>query len=61
MMDLLRMFGCMNVHLQLSLKVLYFRTFVYHSLSYEDLLEVFMSLNGDTGDIYAAQCSCVSG
>jgi len=55
------MFGCMNVHLQLSLKVLYFRTFVYHSLSYEDLLEVFMSLNGDTGDIYAAQCSCVSG
>ena len=46
---------------QLSLRVLYFQAFVYHSLSCEDPLEVFVSLNGDTGDTYAAQCSCVSG
>ena len=46
---------------QLDLRILYFRAFVYHSLSCEDPLEVFVSLNGDTGDTYTAQCSCVSG
>ena len=44
-----------------NLKVLYFRGFVHHSLSCEAPLEVFVALNGDTGDVYSAQCSCVSG
>jgi len=39
---------------QLSLRALYFQAFVYHSLSCEDPLEVFVSLNRDTGDTYAA-------
>ena len=45
---------------QLNLRVLYFQAFVYHSLSCKDPLEVFVSLNGDTGDTYAARCLCVS-
>ena len=44
-----------------ALKVLYFRAFVYHSFTCDDALEVFVSLNSKTGDVYAAQCSCVSG
>ena len=45
----------------LHLRVLYFRAFVHHSLSCDSPLEVFVSLNGDTGDVYAAKCNCVSG
>ena len=45
----------------IALRVLYFRAFVYHSLTCDSPLEVFVSLNGDTGDVYSAQCSCVSG
>ena len=45
----------------LHLRVLYFRAFVHHSLSCNSPLEVFVSLNGDTGDVYAAKCNCVSG
>ena len=46
---------------QLNLKVLCFCEFMYHSLSYESPLQVYVALNGDTGDFYSAQCSCVSG
>ena len=45
----------------LNLKVLCFRGFVHHSLSCEAPLQVYVALNGDTGDVYSAQCSCVSG
>ena len=45
----------------LNLKVLYFRAYVYHSFSCDSPLEVFVSLNADNGDVYSAQCSCVSG
>ena len=41
--------------------LLYFCEFVHHSLSCEALLEVFVALNGDTGDVYTTQCLCVSG
>ena len=46
---------------KLNLKVLCFRGFVHHSLSCESPLQVYVALNGDTGDVYSAQCSCVSG
>ena len=45
----------------LHFRVLYFHAFVHHSLSCDSPLEVFVSLNGDTGDVYAAKCNCVSG
>ena len=45
----------------LNLKVLYFRAYVHHSFSCDLPLEVFISLNADNGDVYSAQCSCVSG
>ena len=51
---------CPNVN-DIALRVLYFRAFVYHSLTCNLPLEVFVALNGDTGDVYSAQCSCVSG
>ena len=52
--------SCTN---DLRLRVLYFRAFVYHSssMSCDSPLEVFVALNGDSGDVYAAQCSCISG
>ena len=46
---------------QLNLRVLYFRGFVYHSFTTDTPYEVFVSLNGDNGDVYAGQCACVSG
>ena len=46
---------------QLNLKVLCFRGFVHHSLSCESPLQVYVTLNVDTGNVYSAQCSCVSG
>jgi len=49
---------CVN---DMALRVLYFCAFVYHSLTCDSPLEVFVALNGDTGDVYSAQCSCVSG
>ena len=45
----------------LNLKMLSFHGFVHHSLSRESPLQVYEALNGDTGDVYSAQCSCVSG
>ena len=51
---------CPNLN-DIALRVLYFRGFVYHSLTCDSPLEVFVALNGDTGDLYSAQCSCVSG
>ena len=53
-------YECPNVN-NIALRVLYFRAFVYHSLTCDSPLEVFVALNGDTGDVYSAQCSCVSG
>ena len=44
-----------------SLRVLYFRAFVHHSLTCESPLTVFVSVNGDNGDVYSAKCDCVSG
>ena len=44
---------CVN---DMALRVLYFRAFVYHSLTCDSPLEVFVALNGDTGDVYSAQC-----
>ena len=44
-------FPCPN---KLNLKVLYFCGFVHYSLSCEAPLEVFVVLNGDTGDVYLA-------
>lgn len=46
---------------ELHLRVLYFRAFVHHSLTCESPLEVYISVNGDTGDVYSGKCSCVSG
>lgn len=46
---------------ELHLRVLYFRAFVHHSLTCESPLEVYIAVNGDTGDVYSGQCSCVSG
>ena len=43
--------SCTN---DLRLRVLYFWAFVYHSLSCDTPLEVFVVLNGDSGDVYAA-------
>ena len=42
-------------------RIVYVRGFVQHSLTMDLPLETFVALNGDTGDVYSAQCSCVSG
>ena len=44
-----------------NLRILYFRAFLHHSFTSDAPLEVFVSLNSDNGDVYSAQCSCVSG
>ena len=44
-----------------TLRVLYFRAYVHHSLTCESPLLVFVSINGETGDVYSAKCNCVSG
>ena len=44
-----------------NLRILYFRAFVHHSFTSDAPLEVYVSVNGDNGDVYSAQCSCVSG
>ena len=49
------------VNNDLNLRVLYFTAFVYHSLSCETPLKVYVAINGDNGDVYAGKCSCVSG
>ena len=48
-------------YLSENLRVLYFRAFVYYSFTTDTPYEVFVSLNGDNGDVYAGQCACVSG
>ena len=45
----------------LNLRVLYFRAYVHHSLTCDSPLEVYISINGDNGDVYSGKCSCVSG
>ena len=42
-------------------RVVYVRGFVQHSLSMGNPLEVFVALDGDKGDVFSAQCNCVSG
>ena len=44
-----------------ELGIVYVCGFVQHSLTMDVPLETFVALNGDTGDVYSAQCSCVSG
>ena len=44
-----------------SLRILYFHACVHHSLTCDVPLETFVALNGDNGDVYSAQCTCVSG
>ena len=41
--------------------VVYVRGFVQHSLSTDLTLETFVALDGDSGDVYSAQCNYVSG
>ena len=44
-----------------SPRVDYVRGFVQHSLSTDSPLETFVALDGDSGDVFTAQCNCVSG
>ena len=44
-----------------TLRVLYFRAYVHHSLTCQSPLVVFVSMNGDNGDVFSAKCNCVSG
>ena len=44
----------------LNLTVLYFRAYVYHSLTCDSPLEVYVCINGNNGDVYSGKCSCVS-
>ena len=60
MMSLLRIFGCMNVHLQEVMLCYEFCIFVPTSTCESPLL-VFVSINGENGDVYAAKCNSVSG
>lgn len=54
-------YECPSTGDSLNLRVLYFRAYVHHSLTCESPLQVFVSLNGNTGDVYSAKCTCVSG
>ena len=53
-------FECPRIS-NLNLRVLYFRAYVHHSLTCDSPLEVYISINGDNGDVYSGKCSCVSG
>ena len=44
-----------------GLRILYFRAYVHHSLTCDAPLETYIALNGDNGDVYSAQCTCISG
>ena len=44
-----------------NLRVLYFQAFVHHSFTSDAPLEVFVSVNGENGDVYSTQYSCMSG
>ena len=48
-------------HFPLQLHIIYFRAYMHHSLTCNESLTVFVAMNGDNGDIYAAKCNCVSG
>ena len=45
----------------LSLRVLYFRAYVHHSLTCDSPLDVYVAVNGDNGDVYSGRCTYVSG
>ena len=57
------MCGLMNQLLELSQhpRIIYFRAYVHHSLTYSEPLTVFVAMNGVSGDVHAAKCNCVSG
>ena len=55
------MYECPTRTSRLNLRVLYFRAFVYHSLTCDSPLEVYVSINGDSGDVYSGKCTCISG
>ena len=42
-----------------SPRVVYVRGFVQHSLSTDLPHKTFVALDGDSGDVYLAQCNCV--
>ena len=44
-------------------RIIYFRAYVHHAraLTCNEPLTVFVAMNGDSGDVYAAKCNCVSG
>ena len=44
-----------------GLRMLYFHAYVHHLLTCDAPLETYVALNGDSGDVYSAQCTCVSG
>ena len=44
-----------------GLRMLYFHAYVHHSLTCDVPLETYVALNGNSGDVYSAQCTCVSG
>ena len=44
-----------------SPRVVYVRGFVQHFIVDDSPLEAFAALDCDSGDVFSAQCSCVSG
>ncbi len=41
--------------------VVYFRSYVFHSLTVDTPLTVFVCVSKSCGDVYSAQCNCVAG
>ena len=54
-------YECPVTQVDNDLKLLYFCAYVHHSLTCESPLQVFVSINGNSGDVYSAKCNCVSG
>ena len=53
-------YECPSTDSSLNSRVLYFCANIHHSLTCDFPLNVFVSLNGDIGDVYSAKCTCVS-
>ena len=58
-MGMSRTCGSTNILHGSSLIVL--RAYCHHSLTNDPALQVFVCISGMTGDVYTAQCNCVSG
>ncbi len=54
-------YECPVTQVDNDLKLLYFCAYVHHSLTCESPLQVFVSINGNSGEVYSAKCNCVSG